>query len=184
MSTRNETETVNLRKMIVHEYNMINHLEEKLKIYNKDLCEKKDLQIRVDDLQRVLEDVAWDITETNENHMKKKESIIKKLENCEVTESTLSVNNQKLRDAIDRMNGRIHDLRLCKENLISNIEKLNKCNENLENQLGTVKVRVNINYFSQGNGILCRYKYRHKMGTFNYYICIIYLYIITWIYIY
>lgn len=148
MSTRNETETVSLRKMAVHEYNLINHLEEKLKTYNEDLCKKKDLQIRVDDLQRVLEDVARDMKQTNENHLKKKESISKMLEHCKTTEITLSVNNQRLRDAIDHMNGRIDTLRLRKENLISHIEKLNKCNEYLENELGNVKVRVNIIYFS------------------------------------
>lgn len=140
MSTRNET--VNLRRRIVHEYDKVNHLVEKLKIYNDDMCKKNDLQIRINDLQRVLDEVACDMKQTNENHLKKKESISKMLEHCKMTESALNVNNQRLRDAIDHVNRSIDTLKLSKENLNSNIEQLHKCNECLENELGTDKVRI------------------------------------------
>lgn len=154
MIIKKETEQKHLRMKVYHEYKKICDLEEKLKRYNEDVCEKEELQIRINDLQRILEEIEFGMKQTYEDHLKMKDSILKKLDHYKIIENSVHVKNQRLNDAIDQKTKHLDTLKLDKEKRTRDIENLNMCNENLKNEMNNSEVSININYVCRGNGIM------------------------------
>lgn len=140
MSLDHIASTINIQ--LCRENERICQLQEKLVTYNEDVNEKADLQIRVADLQQLMENLENNMKQNNADQTSMTDTQKKKLKKIEEEEAVIRATNTRFVGLNDRMFIQIVSLKEREKILLCEINKLEEHKQVLENELCKAKVSI------------------------------------------
>ncbi|XP_003242602.1 myosin-10 [Acyrthosiphon pisum] len=117
-------------------------LQEKLVTYDKDILKKDDLKCRLHNLQQWIEDVDCKVKQSNNDVFNIINKQKQKIKEAEVQECMLRSENTRLHNANDCITEKLNKLHRKEQALIAEIEKLELCKINIQNELCSAQTRV------------------------------------------
>ncbi|CAH1732495.1 unnamed protein product [Aphis gossypii] len=140
--SRDQT-TQNLKDRLACENNKVCSLKEKLISYDKDVAMKDDLKCQLYNLQKWIDDVDCKVKQSNNDVLCIINKQKQKIKEAEVQECKLRSENTKLKTTNDCLTEKINTLNRKEQTLIAEIEKLEQCKINIQNELCSAEARVN-----------------------------------------
>lgn len=120
--------------------NQICVLKENLITYDKDILKKDDLKCRLHNLQQWIEDVDCKVKQSNNDVFNIINKQKQKIKEAEVQECMLRSENTRLHNANDCITDKLNKLHRKEQALTAEIEKLELCKINIENELCSAQV--------------------------------------------
>jgi len=137
--SRDQT-TQNLKDRLACENNKVCALKEKLVTYDKDVAMKDDLKCQLHSLQKWIEDVDCKVKQSNNDVLNIINKQKQKIKEAEMQECKLRPENTKLKNTNDCLTEKINTLNWKEQTLIAEIDKLELCKVNIQNELCNAEV--------------------------------------------
>jgi len=115
-------------------------LKENLVTYDKDILKKDDLKCRLHNLQQWIEDVDFKVKQSNNDVFNIINKQKQKIKEVEEQECMLRSENTRLHNANDCITEKLNKLRRKEQALTAEIDKLELCKINIQNELCSTQV--------------------------------------------
>lgn len=129
-----------LEKKLVCQAEVIFDLKEKLFSYSSDMDKKDTLKKNFDDLKRIKEEAEINHKQTTVEYLNIIERQRKNLEESELTITPFCTENYRFKNVNENQKEQLKTLQQNEQTRITDIEKLETSNKNLENDLCIIKV--------------------------------------------
>jgi len=143
--SRDQT-TLDLKGKLTNLNSQICVLKENLVTYDKDISKKDDLKCRLHNLQQWIEDVDYKVKQSNNDVFNIINKQKQKIKEAEVQECMLRSENTRLQTENDCIAEKLNTLNRKEQALSTEIEKLELCKVNIQNELCSTKVSLIYNY--------------------------------------
>ncbi|XP_060856312.1 myosin-10-like [Metopolophium dirhodum] len=137
-----DQKTQDLKDKLACQNSQICILQEKLVTYDKDISKKDDLKCRLHNLQQWIEDVDCKVKQSNNDVFNIISKQKQKIKEAEVQECMLRSENTRLHNANDCIAEKLNKLHRKEQALTAEIEKLELCKINIQNELCSAQTRV------------------------------------------
>ncbi|XP_025196738.1 filament-like plant protein 1 [Melanaphis sacchari] len=127
--------TQDLKDRLACQNNKVCALKDKLVTYEKDIAMKNDLKCQLYNLQKWIEDVDFKVKQSNNDVLSIINKQKQKIKEVETQECKLRSENTKLNDSNDCITEKLYTLNQKEQTLIVEIEKLELCKINIQNEL-------------------------------------------------
>lgn len=135
----------NLKERACHQEEQIQKLREKLAIYDEVITKKEELQCKLNDVKRWIEDVELKEQLINTDLLNNLECHLKKLNKSEATICQLQAERSKLLDLNGSMTEQLRTLKQSEQKLLNSIEELKLCKKRIQSELSNANVSIQIN---------------------------------------
>ncbi|XP_026820541.1 centromere-associated protein E-like [Rhopalosiphum maidis] len=135
--------TQDLKDRLACQNNKVCALKEKLVTYDRDVAMKEDLKCQLHNLQKWIEDVDCKVKQSNNQMINIINNQKQKTKEAETQECKLRSENTRLNNLNDCFTEKINTLNRKEQTLIAEIEKLELCKINIQNELCAAEARVN-----------------------------------------
>jgi len=142
-----DQKTQDLKDKLACQNNQICELTEKLVTYEKDILKRDDLKCRLHSLQQWIEDVDCKVKQSNNDVFNIINKQKQKIKEAEGQECMLRSENSRLHNTKDCIAEKLNKLQRKEQALIAEIEKLELCKINIQNELCSAQVSLIISSF-------------------------------------
>lgn len=132
----------NLEEKLACENEKIFDLKEKLHAYDKNMAANGILQNNFNELQRWVENAVTENNRANDKQLNDIKCISKEVEESESAVASFRLDNNKLTNVNESLKEQLKTLQQNEQRIITEIEKLETSNGNLENDLCDLKVSL------------------------------------------
>jgi len=147
-----DQKTHDLKDRLACQNSQICILQEKLVTYEKDISKKDDLKCRLHNLQQWIEDVDCKVKQSNNDVFNIISKQKQKIKEAEVQECMLRSENTRLHKTNDCIAEKLSKLNRKEQALVAEIEKLELCKINIQNELCIAQVSLMISSFISAYG--------------------------------
>lgn len=134
--------TQDLKDRLACQNNKVCGLKEKLVTYDRDVAMKEDLKCQLHNLQKWIEDVDCKVKQSNNQMINIINNQKQKTKEAETQECKLRSENTRLNNLNDCFTEKINTLNRKEQTLIAEIEKLELCKINIQNELCAAEVNL------------------------------------------